>query len=279
MNRLSSLTRNLAARYPIEGYGWGSEVARGQIKAQGRKIVITREAGGSGFECSSSSFATQEALRQERIMATVLRLRLPVRQEKPYLHFLTKVDSGSGAVLVGFTPLDKLLGVDPLKYYSDEEYDRFERRFKPEEVYNFRSDDQRALELPSVGGELFYPFSARFVSGRLILNEISYQSDGREEKIVLRAADLGYDHEHAELTMLNKISFALSFPHQVNSRPAATEYHREMAQNGTRWRTELAFVQSEKGVLSELEGAIIRDWSSFAGIINKISEISPAMAR
>lgn len=277
---LDRAVKRLAANYSLSRYGWAREAATGKIERQGRKVVIRHGADAQGFECGSSGLRVQRELQEAGFCAELLLLSIPVLEESPYQHLLTRVELAEGATLVGFTPFERLIGIEPRKIMDPEEIESFEKRFRAVECRSPLESIAKDLVLNDEDrGDFYYPFSANWDDGELTLTEVSYQTGMHGSKMILRASQLGFDPQRCKIERLNHLSFILCFPDFQAGPPVSSDQAEEILDRGERWRVAAAGQPNRMDIHARLNSAVERDWPAFANLANKIAEIYQDNAR
>lgn len=268
---LNQTIARIAPKFPIQNYGWAREAAEGRVERHGRKITIHRGIQSQGFDCGSSGIYLRGQLREAGFEAELLRLNLPVMEERPYQHFLTRVELAEGAALLGFTPFEKLLGIGYGKIMTPRELEDFESRFRAEECSSTQAED--LVMDGEKSGDNYYPFGAALNDGEISLAEVCYRARQSGGRVILRASELGLDQERGELLMLNYLSFMVCFPYLPNCTPVSFDQVEELSEQGDRWRVLAAGQPHRPYVQVRLNETVAQFWPAFAALANKIAEI------
>jgi hypothetical protein len=261
---LIAVANKLAKRFPVAGYGWGNAARHGRLVKVGRSLVLCSAPANQQYDCMTASMAAKAVIKKEGFDAIVLHLEIPIGEDGALEHNLVEVrDFGNRCTLVGFTPIDKLLGISPLRHFSKAAYEKLTGNCNGLFFGLTTEPGDPELYLD----ELHYPFRARQEGERLVLTEISYRSGLLSQQFQLRGTFLRFDAANSRLVEESPLEATYSLNRWRKSLQFYPDFWQEISANHRRWSFSPDFSPQTLNRPWSILKALREDWPDFSRLI------------
>ena len=203
-------------------------------------------------------------------------LQVPTNAEGKYTHYAVMVRRRDAHIVIGLTPFDSVLGINPLKAMDEREFQAFRATFDAKIFKERHKSDSPSLHIPPETRR-FFPFALRQIDGSFFLTEFGlFFKDGVEE-LTLRASNLVFSESEKRLKFLSVLSFTLCFPHQRRAQMLKSSILEERLSEGNRWQVSRTLKgMEESSDTADFLPIIEEDWRAFSALFEKInSERNP----
>ncbi|MFA5113168.1 MAG: hypothetical protein WC529_02595 [Candidatus Margulisiibacteriota bacterium] len=264
---LQRLVARMAKRYPTANYGWGNAARSGRLARAGDTVVLYPANVREQFDCLTASVSAKAAITKAGYDATILGLSIPIGDTGAFAHNVVEVSGERGdCTLVGFTPLDRLLGIDPLRHFTPAAYKQLTRECDGYFFGVMSAEPATELQLD----EQFYPFRARFADRTLVLTEISYRRSFFSHHFQLRGAFIDFDAANYRLVENHPLEATYSFNRMCKSVRLFPDFWQEISANRRRWSFNEDFSPATLNRPWPILEALREDWPDFARLISQL---------
>ena len=258
----------LAPRFPVANYGWANAIRCVKLEKLGKVVALVSPRISTTFNCLSSSLETLQALRRQEWPALLAQLSLPFENEGSFRHFLVAVPDRAGYTLIGFTPLDRLLGLNLPQQLTNLEFASFSRSFS----LSFPSSSSLDADLIILSPKSSFPFRFR-IGQKNIYSRFRCYSTRANYRLELSASFLAFDRTKKAFTCDTPLTITYRASTDKRSVDLTGDLYYDITIEPKRWEALSGASADMLDNSNPIARVIAEDWRDLSQLVPRLLAI------
>jgi len=253
--------------FPPANYGWAGGMKEARVD-KWHDVMISFPADAPAYSCHSASLTAVKTLREAEFPALLAKLALLFKGGDRFTHYLAVIPERASYILVGLTPLDRLIGLALPQRMSDQEFDLFSKKFS-RRFLEFSESGNRSIALSPK-----YSFPLRIREEQLtIYSRFCGYQFGQGYNLELCASLIGFDQESRRLTNENALTFTYYISREEKVIDPVGCLTDDIRRDPSNWELPDGFSPDDLKSGNPIIRAIVEDWRDLAPLAAKMRAI------